>query len=137
MGWQTGASCVNAVGSFTCICNAGYTNAAGGQCVGCERGSYKAVNGSSECVLCGVDTYLNVSAGTACLDCPAGRYLDSMGGTACLDVDECVEEALHDCHVRALRCWGCDGCGEACGKDGLRQAKGSCRSSFSNYDESD
>ena len=91
-GWQTGASCVNTEGSFECVCNAGYTGPGGGECMACEPGKYKAVNGSSDCLACEAGTYLDVSGGTACLACPANAYSTSASDA----ITRCICNAGHE-----------------------------------------
>jgi hypothetical protein len=53
-------------------CNAGY-NEIGGECVACERGSYRTGTGDSLCTKCGPRTYsvtADATSSTTCLACP-------------------------------------------------------------------
>ena len=53
-------------------CNAGY-NEIGGECVACERGSYRTGTGNVACTKCGPGTYsvtLGATSSTTCLACP-------------------------------------------------------------------
>ena len=56
-----------------CLCNAGYTGADGGPCVGCVAGKYKNTTGSSLCGDCGAGKYsgeIGAKTETVCTVCP-------------------------------------------------------------------
>ena len=74
-------------GPLDCICNLGHVGPAGGACVPCSPGSYKASNGSEPCTNCPAGTYsasLASASATNCLDCIAGKYSTAASST-CID----------------------------------------------------
>eukprot|EP00961_Rhodomonas_salina_P012447 167606-Rhodomonas_salina.3 len=71
-----------------CICNAGYTGAAGASCMACKAGTYKGVNGTGVCLHCSEGRYQNTTAASMCEDCPANT--DSPMGS--IHLSECICE---------------------------------------------
>lgn len=66
-----------------CRCNAGYTGADGGMCLGCVQGTYKTAIGPSACILCGNNTYSSAEAATSSEVCTAcqSNATSRMGST--------------------------------------------------------
>ena len=55
-------------GQAVCLCNKGYTPV-GGTCMGCARGTYKEVTGSSPCIACPEHASNGASANTMAMNC--------------------------------------------------------------------
>ena len=53
-----------------CACVKGYSGGAGGPCVACSAGTFKATDGSAECVACDAGSYSALTAASSCLSCP-------------------------------------------------------------------
>ena len=69
---QEYSECINLVGTYICVCKAGY---------------YKAMNESGSCEACPAGTYMNMTGGTACLVCPADTPFSAPGAAGCLEDD--------------------------------------------------
>jgi hypothetical protein len=82
-----------------CVCMAGYSGVDGGPCVGCGKGEWKAVNGSSQCIKC-VNNTMSVERSTSvksclckpgytgedggpCTACELGSYKEEEGAFVC------------------------------------------------------
>eukprot|EP00961_Rhodomonas_salina_P124839 1682653-Rhodomonas_salina.1 len=50
-----------------CTCNIGFQGSDGAACSACERGKFKAVNGSGQCSTCAASTYQNTTEASACM----------------------------------------------------------------------
>ena len=72
-----------------CICNAGFAKDHGGDCVGCDPGTFKRANGSSPCVPCQIGKYADVVGATTCSLCPAGK-LSAPGSVSTSDCQACI-----------------------------------------------
>ncbi|KAJ1465571.1 hypothetical protein T484DRAFT_1647989, partial [Baffinella frigidus] len=75
IGCPTGSSSVARSGVRTnCVCDAGYTGAAGTDCSPCDQGTWKGSTGSGACTLCVQGTYsshyaaVDVDTCTSCLE---------------------------------------------------------------------
>jgi len=103
-----------------CQCEAGYTRNSEAQCVGCDRGKFKAAPGDTVCEgLCEFNSSSEtgaVSAGQCmclpgyarvakkqCVACAKGKYKPEFGDTVCID---CLHGSYQD-HEKSTHCEHC------------------------------
>jgi len=83
--------------STDCVCNAGFEGVAGGQCLLCPIGKFKAASGEGSCASCPIGKYGgywgNGPGGveTSCDPCPANSNTSTSGST----VDQCECSPWH------------------------------------------